>query len=139
MAVYQETLEIRTHRAGTLEITDELNQILRKSGIAAGMLSVFVQHTSASLIIMENADPSARDDLEAFFDRLVPPNEPYFTHTYEGPDDMPSHIKMVLTQTNQQVPITSGRLALGTWQGVFLWEHRTSPHRRRLIVTVMGD
>ena len=139
MAVYQETLEIRTHRAGTLEITDELNQILRKSGIVAGMLSVFVQHTSASLIIMENADPSARDDLEAFFDRLVPPNEPYFTHTYEGPDDMPSHIKMVLTQTNQQVPITSGRLALGTWQGVFLWEHRTSPHRRRLIVTVMGD
>ena len=139
MAVYQETLEIRTHRAGTLEITDELNQILRKSGIVAGMLSVFVQHTSASLIIMENADPSARDDLEAYFDRLVPPNEPYFTHTYEGPDDMPSHIKMVLTQTNQQVPITSGRLALGTWQGVFLWEHRTSPHRRRLIVTVMGE
>lgn len=139
MAVYQETLEIRTHRAGTLEITDELNQILRKSGIRAGMLSVFVQHTSASLIIMENADPSARDDLEAYFERLVPPNAPYFTHTYEGPDDMPSHIKMVLTQTNQQVPITAGRLALGTWQGVFLWEHRTSPHRRKLIVTVIGE
>ncbi|MGB0371924.1 MAG: secondary thiamine-phosphate synthase enzyme YjbQ [Opitutales bacterium] len=139
MAVYQDTFDIRTRGAGTLEITDQLDQILRASGIQAGMLSVFCKHTSASLIIMENADPSARVDLEGYFDRLVPPNDPHFTHTYEGPDDMPSHIKMVLTQTNQQVPVMHGRMALGTWQGVFLWEHRTSPHRRSLLVTVMGE
>ncbi|MEM9025910.1 MAG: secondary thiamine-phosphate synthase enzyme YjbQ [Verrucomicrobiota bacterium] len=139
MAVYQEIFEIRTRGSGTLEITHELDRVLRASGIRAGMLSVFCKHTSASLIIMENADPSARVDLEAYFDRLVPDNDPHFTHTYEGPDDMPSHIKMVLTQTNQQVPVMEGRMALGTWQGVFLWEHRTSPHLRKLMVTVIGE
>ena len=139
MAVFQEFLQINTRGAGTLEITNQLDDVLRKSGVSHGTLSVFCQHTSASLIIMENADPSARIDLENYMDRLVPSNEPYFTHTYEGPDDMPSHIKMVLTQTNQQVPVMQGRMALGTWQGVFLYEHRTAPHSRKLIVTVIGE
>ena len=88
---------------------------------------------------MENADPSARRDLEAFMERLVPENEPYFVHTHEGPDDMPSHIKMALTRTGETVPVTGGRLALGTWQGLFLWEHRAAPHTRRLVVTVHGE
>jgi len=104
-----------------------------------GTATVFVQHTSCSVIIMENADATARRDLEEFFDRLVPENADYFTHGSEGSDDMPSHIRMVLTRTSETVPIVSGKMQLGTWQGIFLFEHRRAPHRRKVFVTFIGQ
>jgi secondary thiamine-phosphate synthase enzyme len=103
------------------------------------MATVFVQHTSCSLIMMENADPTARRDLEKYFDRLVPEEATYFQHTAEGRDDMPSHIRMVLTRTSEVIPVAEGRIQLGTWQGIFLFEHRRASHRRRILVTVMGE
>ena len=139
MAIYQDSLSIRTTGKGTLEITSEVQQVLRKSGFQAGTVTVFVQHTSCSLVLMENADPSARRDLEVFMDDLVPDDYPKFIHTYEGPDDMPSHIKMALTRSSEVIPFSQGRLLLGTWQGVFLWEHRVAPHSRKLIITVQGE
>ncbi|MBX3736771.1 MAG: secondary thiamine-phosphate synthase enzyme YjbQ [Candidatus Didemnitutus sp.] len=139
MPLYQATLTIRTHGQGAHEITDELARELARSGLQRGVATIFCQHTSASLVIMENADPSARRDLEAWLNRLVPENDRHFTHTLEGADDMPSHIKMALTRTSEQVPFADGRLLLGTWQGVFLWEHRRAPHSRRVIVTFMGE
>lgn len=128
-----------TRGVGLSEVTQDVAGILADSGIDTGTVTVFCQHTSCSLVIMENADPTARRDLERWLDRLVPENDPDFRHTLEGPDDMPSHIKMALTRTSEVIPVASGRLRLGTWQGVFLWEHRTSPHQRRLIVTVQGE
>ncbi len=122
-----------------LEITDGIRRELERSKLARGVVTVFCQHTSCSLVIMENADPSARQDLEAWLNRLVPENDPEFEHTMEGPDDMPSHIKMALTRTSESVPFADGQLQLGTWQGVYLWEHRRAPHARRVIVTVMGE
>lgn len=139
MPVHQETLTIRTRGAGTVEITSEVARVVAASGLQRGLAHVFCQHTSCSLVIMENADPSARRDLEAWLDRLVPDDDPHFTHTCEGPDDMPSHIKMVLTRTSETVPVGDGELLLGTWQGLFLWEHRRAAHARRLIVTVSGE
>ena len=136
--VVHETLSISTRGQGTLEVTDQVQRVVAEAGIDSGMCTVFCRHTSCSLVIMENADPTARADLEAYFDRLVPEEEPYFRHTAEGPDDMPSHIKMALTRTSETVPIDRGRLMLGTWQGLYLWEHRASRHQRQLIVTVMG-
>jgi secondary thiamine-phosphate synthase enzyme len=130
------TLTFQTAGRGTTEITGDVQEVLRESGAGDGLVHVFVQHTSCSLVLMENADPSARRDLEAFFDRLVPEDEPYFTHTAEGPDDMPSHLKMALTRTSETIPFADGQLLLGTWQGLFLWEHRDAPHRRRVVVTV---
>ena len=121
-----------------MEISDEVAAIVARSGVRTGTVTVFVRHTSASLVIMENADPSARRDLEVFFDKLVPENTPWFVHTLEGPDDMPSHIKMALTRTSETVPFANGRLLLGTWQGIFLWEHRRSAHSRHVVVTVLG-
>ena len=138
MQVHSEQLQITTRGKGTIEITDEVQQIAAQSGIKAGTATVFVQHTSCSLVIMENAAPAARRDLEKFFDELVPEDTPYFEHNNEGADDMPSHIRMALTRTSEVVPIIDGRLQLGTWQGIFLFEHRRDPHRRRLVVTVMG-
>lgn len=137
--VHQETLTLPARGAGTHEFTDQLATLVARSRVRRGVAHVFCQHTSASLVIMENADPSARRDLEAWLDRLVPEDDPHFTHTLEGPDDMPSHIKMALTRTSETIPITEGRLALGTWQGVFLWEHRRAPHTRRIVVTVLGE
>ena len=137
--VHQETLVLPARGAGLHEFTEKLAAVVSRSRVKAGVVHVFCQHTSASLIIMENADPSARHDLEAWLDRLVPENDPCFTHTMEGPDDMPSHIKMALTRTAESIPVGEGRLLLGTWQGVFLWEHRAAPHTRRIIVTVMGE
>lgn len=131
-------LAIRTRRQGLLEITGEIDEVVAASGIREGLCTVFVQHTSASLTIQENADPSARRDLEDWLNRHVPENDPHFTHTMEGPDDMPSHIKAALTATSLGIPVLKGRLALGTWQGVYLWEHRSAPHTRRIIVHV-GD
>ena len=139
MTLHNAQLEVRTTGKGTYEITDEVAAEVRASGVRAGTATVFVQHTSCSLIIMENADPSARRDLEEYFDRLVPENAPYFEHTSEGADDMPSHIRMVLTRTSEVVPIVAGRMQLGTWQGIFLFEHRRAPHRRRISVTVTGE
>ena len=120
------------------EITGAVAQEVRRSGLACGVVTVFCQHTSCSLVMMENADPSARRDLEAWLDRLVPEIDPLFEHTLEGPDDMPSHIKMALTRTSETVPFADGRLLLGTWQGIFLWEHRRAAHTRNVVVTVLG-
>ncbi|MBI5767954.1 MAG: YjbQ family protein [Verrucomicrobia bacterium] len=138
MPVDQATFTVRTRGAGLHEITSEVARVVARSGVARGLVTIFCQHTSCSLVIMENADPSARRDLEAWLDRLVPERDPHFTHTQEGADDMPSHIKMALTRTSETVPIDEGRMMLGTWQGVFLWEHRRAPHPRHLVVTVIG-
>lgn len=139
LRVHTEPLTVRTTGKGTYEITGQVSEVLARSGINAGTATVFVQHTSCSLIIMENADPAARRDLEKFFDRLVPENAPYFEHNEEGPDDMPSHIRMVLTRSSEVIPVADARMQLGTWQGIFLFEHREAAHRRKIIVTVMGD
>lgn len=139
MAVHQGTFEVSTRGKGTIEITDSIVCELEKSGLTAGTVTVFCRHTSCSLVIMENADPSARTDLEAWMERLVPENDPHFEHTMEGADDMPSHIKMALTRTSEVIPFAGGRLLLGTWQGVFLWEHRSRPHTRSLIVSIQGE
>lgn len=139
MAVYQSEVQIRTGGQGTFEITDQARNALRESGLKDGTLTVFCKHTSCSLVLMENADPSARHDLEGFMNRLVPEGDRHFTHTYEGPDDMPSHIKMALTRSSEVIPFSQRSLMLGTWQGLFLWEHRSAPHTRFLIITVMGE
>lgn len=139
MSAHADTFTIATRGKGTLEITAEVEAIVAKSGIKTGTVTVFVRHTSASLVIMENADPSARRDLENFFDHLVPEDTPYFIHTAEGPDDMPSHIRMALTRTSEVIPIIHGRMTLGTWQGIFLFEHRRAPHRRQIAVAVTGE
>jgi len=139
MGISKKISEIRTNGKGTYEITELVTDGLKESGLADGLVSIFVQHTSCSLVIMENADPSARVDLERFMEELVPEDYPYFIHTHEGPDDMPSHVKMALTRTSEQIPFANGKLQLGTWQGLFLWEHRASPHNRRLILTFLGE
>src|ERR1700692_2016799 len=139
MRVHHDQLEVRTHGKGLYEITDEVQAKIDRCGTRNGTVTVFVQHTSCSIIIMENADPTARRDLEEFFERLVPEDADYFTHGSEGSDDMPSHIRMVLTRTSETVPIVDGKMQLGTWQGVFLFEHRQAPHRRRLSVAIIGE
>jgi secondary thiamine-phosphate synthase enzyme len=137
--IHHSTIRIRTRGKGTFEITGEVKRAIEESGIRDGIVTVFVRHTSASLVIMENADPSARRDLEMFFEKLVPENTPWFIHTLEGPDDMPSHIRMALTRTSETIPIQNGRMTLGTWQGIFLFEHRSAPHHREISLTVMGE
>jgi secondary thiamine-phosphate synthase enzyme len=139
MRIRHEQLEIRTNGKGLYEITDQLQSMIDKSGVQNGTATVFVQHTSCSVIIMENADPTARRDLEEFFDRLVPEDADYFAHSSEGSDDMPSHIRMVLTRTSETVPIVTGKMQLGTWQGIFLFEHRRAPHGRKIFLTIVGD
>jgi secondary thiamine-phosphate synthase enzyme len=139
MRIHQEKLEIRTNGKNLYEITDEVQAKIDRSGARNGTVSVFVQHTSCSVVIVENADPTARRDLEEFFDRLVPEDADYFTHGSEGSDDMPSHIRMVLTRTSETVPIVDGKMQLGTWQGIFLFEHRRAPHRRRVFLTIIGE
>jgi secondary thiamine-phosphate synthase enzyme len=139
MHVHHDQLEVRSHGKGLYEITDDVQSKIDKSGVRNGTVTVFVQHTSCSIVIMENADPTAQRDLEKFFDRLVPENADYFTHDAEGGDDMPSHIRMVLTRTSEIMPIMDGKMQLGTWQAVFLFEHRRAPHRRNILVTIMGE
>jgi len=139
MRVHHEKVEIRTNGKGLYEITDEIQAKIDRCGVRSGMVTVFVQHTSCSLIIMENADPTARRDLEEFFERLIPEDADYFTHGSEGSDDMPSHIRMVLTRTSETVPIVDGKMQLGTWQGIFLFEHRRAPHRRKVSITIIGE
>jgi len=139
MAAFAESFYIRSRGKGTYEISGEVASVVAESGIQTGTVTVFVRHTSASLVIMENADPSARTDLEAFFDHLVPEDTPYFVHTHEGADDMPSHIRMALTRTSEVIPVVSGRMVLGTWQGIFLFEHRRAAHQRQIVVSVVGE
>lgn len=134
--IHQETLQQQTRGRGTYDITTKITAAVRASGVRTGLCHVFVQHTSASLIICENADPSVRSDLERLLARLVPDGDPIFEHTLEGPDDMPAHVRSILTKMELTLPVSNGRCALGTWQGVYLYEHRHHPHQRRVIVTV---
>ncbi|PYJ31686.1 MAG: hypothetical protein DME79_09765 [Verrucomicrobia bacterium] len=137
--IHHDQLEVRTHHKGLYEVTGEVQAKIDRSGVRNGTVTVFVQHTSCSIVIMENADATARDDLEEFFNRLVPEDADYFTHGSEGSDDMPSHIRMALTRTSETIPIADGRMQLGTWQGIFLFEHRRAPHHRKLFVTIIGE
>jgi len=139
MSVFTKSIEVRASGKSTGEFTGAIESGLRESGLREGTVTVFCRHTSCSLVIMENADPSARRDLERFIDRLVPEDDPDFTHTLEGRDDMPSHIKMALTRTVEVIPFVDGRLCLGTWQGVFLWEHRARSHARRIVLSYQGE
>ena len=135
--VFQRALSLSTPGQGMHNITDSIADVVAESGIDSGLCSIFVQHTSCSLVIQENADPSARADLENWLNRLAPENDPQYTHTFEGPDDMPAHLKAAVTKTSEQIPVIEGRLGLGTWQGLYLWEHRRSSHTRRVIVTIL--
>ncbi len=129
-------LTIRTEGQGLVEITGKIQEVIRRSEVKEGLCTIFVQHTSASLTIQENADPSVRRDLQAFLNKLIPENDPIYTHTFEGDDDMPSHIKSALTATSLSIPVVDGQIALGTWQGIYLWEHRSARHFRKVLVHV---
>jgi secondary thiamine-phosphate synthase enzyme len=133
-----DTLTVDTRR-GLNDVTAAVAGVVRSAGIREGLCTVFIRHTSASLVLQENADPAARRDLEAFLDRLVPDGDPLYRHVAEGDDDMPSHVKAALTRTSEQMPVLAGALALGTWQGLYVWEHRTGRHRRELVVHVSGE
>lgn len=138
MRQHQTTLTISTRR-GLIDITEPVRRVLRDSGLTTGICTLYLRHTSASLIIQENADPKVQRDLENFLSRLVPDGDPSFTHNDEGDDDMPSHVKTALTRTSEQVPFADGALRLGTWQGIYLWEHRNAPHRREVVVHLVGE
>ncbi len=137
--LHQTTLEFRTRGRGTTDITAEVARVVAASGIAKGLCTVFLQHTSASLILCENADPDVRRDLETLLARLAPDGDPAYVHDTEGPDDMAAHARSVLTSNSITIPVSEGRLMLGTWQGLYLWEHRTAPHARSVLVTTMGE
>jgi secondary thiamine-phosphate synthase enzyme len=132
-------ITLKTSGAGLYEFSREAHAFVASAEMETGLFTAFCRHTSASLVIQENADPDVQRDLAAFFRRLVPDGDPLFVHTMEGPDDMPAHVRSILTQAALTIPIADGSPALGTWQGVFVWEHRTHPHRRSVVVTVMGE
>ncbi|HTM21265.1 MAG TPA: secondary thiamine-phosphate synthase enzyme YjbQ [Kofleriaceae bacterium] len=136
---HADTLEVATRGRGTTDITRDVQRVVAAAGVRAGLCTVFVHHTSASVIVCENADPTVRSDLERFLARLVPDGDRLFEHTDEGPDDMPAHVRTVITATSVSIPVADGRCDLGTWQGIYLWEHRRAPHRRRVTVTVIGS
>lgn len=138
MTAYQQTLEIRTNGRGFSDVTGELEALVARSGVTTGVCTLFVQHTSASLVIQENADPAVLRDLARWMAEIAPESRAW-EHDAEGPDDMPAHARAALTRTSEQVPVSGGRLALGTWQAVYLWEHRSRAHTRHLVVTVIGD
>jgi secondary thiamine-phosphate synthase enzyme len=138
MSARSTTFTVETRGRGLTEVTDQVQSAVAASGISEGLCTFFIHHTSASVIINENADPDVQRDLDAFLSRLVPDGDPLYVHTMEGPDDMPAHVRAALTQTSLSVPVSGGRCALGTWQGVFVWEHRHRSHRRRVTVTVVG-
>ena len=138
MAHYQQTLQVQTWGKSLSKITNQIEQVVKASGIDTGLCTLFIRHTSASLIIQENADPDVLVDLENFLSQLVPEGYDY-VNSAEGPDDMPAHIRTVLTQTSEHIPITKGRLALGIWQGIYLWEHRSHRHRREIVVHISGE
>ncbi len=133
------TIEIRTSGRGTQDITAEVQRAVAESGVSTGLVHLFLKHTSASLMLCENADPTVREDLERFMQKTAPDGDPMFRHRSEGPDDMPAHVRTVLTQSEMTIPIADGRCTLGTWQGIYLWEHRHAGHHRRLTVTVQGE
>jgi secondary thiamine-phosphate synthase enzyme len=138
--VYSQTeLKVSTSGRGTYEISRQVREFVESSGITTGLCHIFIRHTSASLMLCENADPAVMRDLEAFMQRQVPDGDPLFSHTAEGPDDMPAHVRSVLTQSDINLPISKGRCALGTWQGVYLWEHRYAPHQRKVMLTLSGE
>lgn len=138
MIAVTESFQVPTRGKGTYEITGEVASLLKRSGLTTGLATVFLQHTSASLVIYENADPTARADLHRFFEDLVPEDNPDLIHTAEGPDDSTSHLRMALTRTSESIPVAEGRLQLGTWQGIYLFEHRDAPHRRTVVVSLLG-
>jgi secondary thiamine-phosphate synthase enzyme len=137
--IFQKTLSCRTRGRGTTNITTDVAKVVTASGMRTGVCTVFVQHTTASLILCENADPDVRRDLETLFARLAPDGDPAWAHDTEGPDDMPSHARSILAGATVTVPLSRGALALGTWQGIYLWEHRRAPHERQVIVTLVGE
>ena len=137
--ISQSEIHIQTRGRGTYDFTGDVQAAVRDSGVQTGLCHLFIRHTSASMILCENADPGVRRDLETYMARQIPDGDPMFTHTAEGPDDMPAHVRSILTQSDLNIPVRDGRCALGTWQGVYLWEHRTAPHGRRVIVTVQGE
>jgi secondary thiamine-phosphate synthase enzyme len=137
--IRQEEINVATDGRGTYDLSHQVQKTVGSSGIRTGLCHVFIRHTSASLIICENADPAVMRDLETFMARQVPDGDPMFTHTAEGPDDMPAHVRSILTQTDLNVPISNGQCALGTWQGIYLWEHRFAPHQRKVLLTISGE
>jgi secondary thiamine-phosphate synthase enzyme len=137
--IAQETLEFRTKGRGTTDITAEVARVVAKSGIDKGLCTVFLQHTSASLILCENADPDVRRDLETIMSRLAPDGDPAYVHDAEGPDDMAAHARSILTSNSLTIPVSGGKLMLGTWQGIYLYEHRHAPHQRSVVVAMSGD
>jgi len=138
MALYQKTLEINTSPKSFLDITKNVQSLVSESGLDNGVCSLFIKHTSASLVIQENYDPSVRQDFETIFSKLVPEDFPY-VHNMEGKDDMPAHIRSALTSTSETVPVINGKLSLGTWQGIYLWEHRDQKHNRKVMVSMVGE
>ncbi|MEM6674577.1 MAG: secondary thiamine-phosphate synthase enzyme YjbQ [Planctomycetota bacterium] len=135
----QSVLEVRTPGRGLVELTRQVAEVVADSGVGIGLVVAFCRHTSASLVIQENADPSAARDLVAWFERLAPDGDPAYTHTLEGPDDMPAHLRSAVTRSSESIPVTSGELALGTWQGLYLFEHRLAPQRRSVVIHVQGS
>jgi len=137
--ISQEELTVSTDGRGTYDLSQQIQSTVAASGIGTGICHIFIRHTSASLMLCENADPAVMRDLETFMQRQVPDGDPMFTHTAEGPDDMPAHVRSILTQSDLNLPVAGGRCALGTWQGVYLWEHRFAPHRRKVMLTISGE
>lgn len=137
--VFQKTIRLETRGRGSYPVTTAIQKVVKESGIQSGMCHVFLQHTSASLMLCENADPDVRNDLENFMSRLVPDGDANFAHIAEGPDDMPAHVRSVLTHSDLTLPVSGGSCCLGTWQGVYLWEHRRVGHRRQIITTIQGE
>ncbi len=137
--ISQHQLQIDTRGRGTYDLSADIQSAVKTSGVETGMCHVFIRHTSASLMLCENADPAVMRDLETFMSRQVPDGDPMFTHTAEGPDDMPAHVRSVLTQSDLNIPVQDGGCALGTWQGVYLWEHRLAPHQRTVLLTIQGE
>jgi secondary thiamine-phosphate synthase enzyme len=133
------TLDFDTDGRGLLEITRDVAQWVERTGFQTGLLTLFIRHTSASLLVQENADPEVQADLDRFLARLVPDGDPLFRHRDEGPDDMPAHVRSALTAVQLSIPVTNGRMALGTWQGIYLWEHRSRPHRRQVVLHLIGS
>lgn len=137
--IARKKLQVKTEGRGTYDLSREIQQFVADSGVDTGMCHIFIHHTSASLMLCENADPDVMRDLETFMSRQVPDGDPMFTHTAEGPDDMPAHIRSILTQSDLNLPVSDGQCSLGTWQGIYLWEHRLAPHSRHVTVTVQGE
>jgi secondary thiamine-phosphate synthase enzyme len=137
--ISQEEISVPTSGRGTYDLSDQIQQIVASSGVVTGLCHIFIRHTSASLMLCENADPAVMADLETFMQLQAPDGDPMFTHVDEGPDDMPAHVRSVLTQSDLNVPVTAGKCALGTWQGIYLWEHRFAPHNRKVTLTISGE